>query len=39
MGKHAPACTNCSGTGKVKINLDNQEQEVNCGHCNGTGKA
>lgn len=41
VGEHEPknACATCGGKGSVTVNLDNKEQTIPCGACNGTGQA
>ena len=41
MGKHEnPSnCGMCGGDGKITVNNDNKEQDVECPGCNGSGKA
>ncbi|MBD2899667.1 hypothetical protein amrb99_86530 [Actinomadura sp. RB99] len=41
MGKHGnpQACGACGGMGWTEVSLDGKTQKINCGSCNGTGKA
>jgi DnaJ-class molecular chaperone len=41
MGKHEnPAnCGMCGGNGKVVVNNDSEDEEINCPVCDGSGKA